>query len=131
MLLTSSGDRAAEDEGGWELLAGAGLVGLVAVAAVRAATIPGARFARGTLRGSPALVVWTEADWSVGAVPSGVAAMAWAPAGAGSGTRGSGARAAAAARPAATRSARSARSVRRSVRPARLGRGDPVPGCLP
>ena len=62
MLLTSSGDRAAEDEGGWELLAGAGLVGLVAAAAVRAATIPGARFARGTLRGRPALVVWTEAD---------------------------------------------------------------------
>src|SRR5215213_1944629 len=129
MLLTASGDRAAEGDGE-EVLAGAGLA---AGAAVRAATIPGARFARGTLRGSPALVVWTEADWSVGAVPSGVAAMAWAPAGAGSGTRGSGARAAAAARPAATRSARSARSVRRSVRPSRrpdrLGRGDPAPGC--
>ena len=149
MLLTASGDRAAEGDGG-EVLSGAGLA---AVAAVRAATIPGARFARGTLRGRPALVVWTEADWSVGAVPSGEAAVAWAPAGAGSGghgsdtlgsdtlgsdtlgsdTRGSGARAAAAARLAATRSARSARSARRSVRPsrrpARLGRGDPAPGC--
>ncbi|HJT99884.1 MAG TPA: hypothetical protein VJ966_01615, partial [Actinomycetes bacterium] len=72
MLLTASGDRAAE-EGGGELLSGAGLA---AVAAVRAATIPGARFARGTLRGRPALVVWTEADWSVGAEPSGAAAMA-------------------------------------------------------
>src|SRR5829696_10334828 len=120
MLLTASGDRAPTGDGE-EVLAGAGLA---AVAAVRAATIPGARFARGTLRGRPALVVWTEADWSVGAVPSGAAAMAWAPAGAGSGpggsgTRGWGARAAAAARPAATRSARSARSVRRSVRPSR------------
>src|SRR5215217_4404719 len=133
MLLTASGDRAAEGDGE-EVLSGAGLA---AVAAVRAATIPGARFARGTLRGRPALVVWTEADWSVGAVPSGEAALAWAPAGAGSGvqgsdtlgsaTRGSGA---AAARLAAARSARSARrSVRPSRRPARLGRGDPAPGC--
>src|SRR5215216_3942476 len=114
MLLTCSGDRAAEGDGE-EVLAGAGLA---ALAAVRAATIPGARFARGTLRGRPALVVWTEADGSGGAVPSGEAALAWAPAGAGSGvqgsdtlgsaTRGSGARAAAAARLAATRSARSA-----------------------
>src|SRR5215213_1876929 len=124
MLRTASGDRAAAGDGG-EVLSGAGLA---AVAAVRAATIPGARFARGTLRGRPALVVWTEADSSVGAVPSGEAALAWAPAGAGSGgqgsdtlgsdtvgsdTRGSGARAAAAARLAATRSARSARSARR------------------
>ena len=62
MLLTSSGDRAAEEAGDGELLAGGGLV---AAAAVRAATIPGARFARGTLRGRPALVVWTEAAWSV------------------------------------------------------------------
>src|SRR5215213_6092070 len=27
--------------------------------------MPGARFARGTRRGRPALVVWTEAAWSV------------------------------------------------------------------
>ena len=68
MLLTASGDRAAEGDGG-AVLSGAGLA---AVAAVRAATIPGARFARGTLRGRPALVVWTEADWSVaGAAASG------------------------------------------------------------
>ena len=68
MLRTSSGDLAAEEEG-WELPAGSGLA---PVAAVRAATIPGARFARGTLRGRPALVVWTEAAWSVaGAAASG------------------------------------------------------------
>jgi hypothetical protein len=69
MLRTSSGDLAAEEEG-WELPAGSGLA---PVAAVRAATIPGARFARGTLRGRPALVVWTEAAWSfaeVAAPPS-------------------------------------------------------------
>jgi hypothetical protein len=63
MLRTSSGDRPGAGEGS-ELLAGAGGA---AAAAVRAATIPGARFARGTLRGRPALVVWTEAAWSVGA----------------------------------------------------------------
>ena len=62
MLRTSSGDRLAEAGEGSELLAG---VGVAAAAAVRAATIPGARFARGTLRGRPALVVWTEAAWSV------------------------------------------------------------------
>ena len=63
MLRTSSGDRLAEaGEGSELLLAG---VGVAAAAAVRAATIPGARFARGTLRGRPALVVWTEAAWSV------------------------------------------------------------------
>ena len=39
MLLTSSGDRAAEEAGDGEPLAGGGLV---AEAAVRAATIPGA-----------------------------------------------------------------------------------------
>src|SRR5512132_463204 len=106
MLLTSSGDRAAEEEDGAVLPGG----GLAAVAAVGAATIPGARFARGTLRGRPALVVWTDAACSFAvAVPSGDAALAWAPAWAGSGIRGSGARAAAAARPAATRSARSTR----------------------
>src|SRR5215218_1031429 len=81
MLRTSSGDRAAEAEEGSELLlAGAGVA---AAAAVRAATIPGARFARGTLRGRPALVVWTEAAWSVagaGAGASGaeVGAVPWA-----------------------------------------------------
>ncbi|HEV3504646.1 MAG TPA: hypothetical protein VG637_05090, partial [Actinomycetes bacterium] len=64
MLRTSSGDLAAEEEGGWELPAGSGLA---AVAAARAATIPGARLARGTLRGRPALVVWTDAAWRVGA----------------------------------------------------------------
>src|SRR5829696_9438918 len=79
MLRTSSGDLAAEEED-WELPAGSGLA---AVAAVRAATIPGARFARGTLRGRPALVVWTEAAWSVagaGAGASGaeVGAVPWA-----------------------------------------------------
>jgi hypothetical protein len=62
MLRTSSGDRPAEAEEGSGLPAGAGVA---AAAAVRAATIPGARFARGTLRGRPALVVWTEAAWSV------------------------------------------------------------------
>src|SRR5215211_5880280 len=67
MLRTSSGDLAADGEG-WEVLAA---VGLAAVAAVRAATIPGARFARGTLRGRPALVVWTEAAWSVAAAGAG------------------------------------------------------------
>jgi hypothetical protein len=69
MLRTSSGDLAAEEEEGWELPAGSGL----APVAARAATIPGARFARGTLRGRPALVVWTEAAWSfaeVAAPPS-------------------------------------------------------------
>jgi hypothetical protein len=64
MLRTSSGDRAAEEDG-WELAAGSGLA--VVVAAARAATMPGARFARGTRRGRPALVVWTEAAWSVAA----------------------------------------------------------------
>ena len=62
MLRTSSGDRPAEAEEGSGLPAGAGVA---AAAAVCAATIPGARFARGTLRGRPALVVWTEAAWSV------------------------------------------------------------------
>ena len=53
--------------------------GVAAAAAVRAATIPGARFARGTLRGRPALVVWTEAAWSVaGAAASGPPASAGA-----------------------------------------------------
>jgi hypothetical protein len=69
MLRTSSGDRPTGAEEGSELPAGAGVA---AVAAVRAATIPGARFALGTLRGRPALVVWTEAAWSVaGAAASG------------------------------------------------------------
>jgi len=54
MLRTSSGDRPAEAEEGSGMPAGAGVA---AAAAVRAATIPGARFARGTLRGRPALVV--------------------------------------------------------------------------
>ncbi|HZA84643.1 MAG TPA: hypothetical protein VFC13_24735, partial [Actinomycetes bacterium] len=63
MLRTSSGDRPGDGVGGAELTG----VGLGAVAAVRAATIPGARFARGTLRGRPALVVWTEVVWSDGA----------------------------------------------------------------
>src|SRR5918993_2961553 len=76
MLRTSSGDLAAAEEG-WELSAGS----VAAVAAVRAATIPGARFARGTLRGRPALVVWTEAAWRVGA--GAVASAAVAPAGPG------------------------------------------------
>ena len=68
MLLTASGDRAPTGDGE-EVLAGAGLA---AGAAVRTATIPGARFALGTLRGRPALVVWTEAAWSVaGAAASG------------------------------------------------------------
>jgi hypothetical protein len=58
MLRTSSGDRPGAGAEGSELLAGAWVA---AAAAVRAATIPGARFARGTLRGRPALVVWTEA----------------------------------------------------------------------
>jgi len=58
MLRTSSGDRPGDGVEGSELLAGAWGA---AAAAVRAATIPGARFARGTLRGRPALVVWTEA----------------------------------------------------------------------
>ena len=69
MLRTSSGDRPGIGAEASELLAGAGVA---AAAAVRAATIPGARFARGTLRGRPALVVWTEAAWSVaGAAASG------------------------------------------------------------
>ncbi|HEV3014037.1 MAG TPA: hypothetical protein VG499_12235, partial [Actinomycetota bacterium] len=71
MLRTSSGDLAAAEEG-WELSAGS----VAAVAAVRAATIPGARLARGTLRGRPALVVWTEAAWSVGAAAAASAAAA-------------------------------------------------------
>ncbi|MDP9208657.1 MAG: hypothetical protein M3O65_09210, partial [Actinomycetota bacterium] len=75
MLRTSSGDLAAAEEG-WELSAGS----VAAVAAVRAATIPGARFARGTLRGRPALVVWTEAAWRVGAGAVAVASAAVAPA---------------------------------------------------
>ena len=62
MLRTSSGDRPGFGVEASEPLAGAGVA---AAAAVRAATIPGARFARGTLRGRPALVVWTEAAWSV------------------------------------------------------------------
>src|ERR687891_2747297 len=78
MLLTSSGDRAAEGDGE-EVLADAGLA---AVAAVRAATIPGARFARGTLRGRPALVVWTEAAWRFAGAEA-AASAAMAPAGAG------------------------------------------------
>src|SRR5919108_399040 len=57
MLLTSSGDREAEEEAGaWGPVVSAGLT----AAAVLAATIPGARFARGTLRGRPALVVCTQ-----------------------------------------------------------------------
>src|SRR4029453_19507123 len=102
MLLTSSGYRAAEEEAGAVLPGG----GLAAVAAVAGATIPGARFARGTLRGRPALVVWTEAAWSfaVGA-PSGDAALAWA----GSGIRGSGAPAPAPPPPAGDPVARPAR----------------------
>ena len=69
MLRTSSGDRPVGAGVGSGLLAGAGGA---AAAAVCAATIPGARFARGTLRGRPALVVWTEAAWSVaGAAASG------------------------------------------------------------
>ena len=80
MLRTSSGDLAAEED--WELTAGSGL----AAVAVCAATIPGARFARGTLRGRPALVVWTEAAWRVGA--GAVASAAVAPPGEpGSGVR--------------------------------------------
>src|SRR5512132_75515 len=80
MVRTSSGDRLAEAGEGSELLAG---VGVAAAAAVRAATIPGARFARGTLRGRPALVVWTEAAWSVagagaGASGAAVGAAPWA-----------------------------------------------------
>src|SRR5215207_5735181 len=70
MLRTSSGDLAADGEG-WEVLAAVGLAAVAAVAAVCAATIPGARFARGTLRGRPALVVWTEAGWSVAAAGAG------------------------------------------------------------
>src|SRR5215218_7669880 len=74
MLRTSSGDRAAEAEEGSELLlAGAGVA---AAAAVRAATIPGARFARGTLRGRPALVVWTEAAWSFAGASAATSAAA-------------------------------------------------------
>ncbi|HEX5882312.1 MAG TPA: hypothetical protein VF468_28930, partial [Actinomycetota bacterium] len=72
MLLTSSGDLAAEEEG-WALSPG---VGLAAGAAACAATIPGARFARGTLRGRPALVVWTEAAWSVAGAGSAAAGAA-------------------------------------------------------
>ena len=64
MLLTSSGDREAAGEvAAWGPVVSAGLT----AAAVRAATIPGARFARGTLRGRPALVVCTEVVWSDGA----------------------------------------------------------------
>jgi hypothetical protein len=63
MLLTSSGDREAEEDGVWGPVVSAGLT----VDAVLAATIPGARFARGTLRGRPALVVCTEVVWSDGA----------------------------------------------------------------
>jgi hypothetical protein len=63
MLLTSSGDREAEEVGPWGPVVSAGLT----AAAVVAATIPGARFARGTLRGRPALVVCTEVLWSDGA----------------------------------------------------------------
>ena len=72
MLRTSSGDLAAEEED-WELPAGSGLA---AVAAVRAATIPGARFALGTLRGRPALVVWTEAAWSFAGAAAATSAVA-------------------------------------------------------
>src|ERR671936_2304171 len=57
MLLTSSGER--------ELAEGVGVVGVSAAdsaAAAWAATMPGARLARGTRRGRPALVVGTEAD---------------------------------------------------------------------
>jgi hypothetical protein len=69
MLRTSSGDRPGVGGEASEVLAGAGVAAAVAV---RAATIPGARFALGTLRGRPALVVWTEAAWSVaGAAASG------------------------------------------------------------
>jgi hypothetical protein len=73
------------EEGSELLLAGAGVA---AAAAVRAATIPGARFARGTLRGRPALVVWTEAAWSVagsgaGASAAEAGAVPWARAAAG------------------------------------------------
>ena len=97
MLRTSSGDRPGFGVEASEPLAGAGVAaaaavraatipggrfahgplrgrpaGVAAAAAVRAATIPGARFALGTLRGRPALVVWTEAAWSVaGAAASG------------------------------------------------------------
>jgi hypothetical protein len=114
MLRTSSGVRAPEGEG-WELLAGAGLA---AAAAVRAATIPGARLARGTLRGRPALVVWTEAAWSLAGAGVGPSA-----AGAGDGVgRAPGSRVAprdGASPPAGARSAR---------RPDRLGSGDPDPG---
>src|SRR5919108_5302989 len=63
MLLTSSGDRETEEVRG-AAVASAGRV----AAAAFAATIPGARLARGTLRGRPALVVCTEAVWSEGAV---------------------------------------------------------------
>jgi hypothetical protein len=63
MLLTSSGDLAAEEVAPPGPVVSAGLT----AAAVRAATIPGARFARGTLRGRPALVVCTEVVWSDGA----------------------------------------------------------------
>ncbi|HSO53791.1 MAG TPA: hypothetical protein VL330_13800, partial [Actinomycetes bacterium] len=81
MLRTSSGDLAAAEEGS-ELSAGS----VAAVAAVRAATIPGARFARGTLRGRPALVVGTEAAWRGGAGAVAVASAAVAPAGSGAWT---------------------------------------------
>src|SRR5215203_3995058 len=91
MLRTSSGDRAAE-EAGWELAAGSGLAAVVAAA--WAATMPGARFARGTRRGMPALIVWTEAAWSVAAAgweaaaaPS-AAAAGWAGAAGGRGRSG-------------------------------------------
>ncbi|HJW64460.1 MAG TPA: hypothetical protein VJ849_13245, partial [Actinomycetes bacterium] len=102
MLRTSSGDLAAEGDG-WELSSG----GLAAGAAVCAATIPGARFARGTLRGRPALVVWTEAAWSV--ADAGAGAAAGSP-GAGPGTRVGPAAGAVAAWPAGARSATAPRS---------------------
>src|SRR6266545_1471997 len=70
MLLTSSGDRDAEEGGGVLVLVGDG----AALAVAFAATIPGARFARGTLRGRPALVVCTEAAWTDAGVSGGVSA---------------------------------------------------------
>src|SRR5688500_5116316 len=115
MLRTSSGVLAAEEAGRG---APAGSV-VAVVAAARAATIPGARLARGTLRGRPALVVWTEAAWSFGAAAAASAAGAPAAAGAGSWAAG--------APPARTRSARTrsppVRSARRLDRPGVGGAG--------
>src|SRR6266498_827633 len=58
MLRTSSGERE-------KLLAG-DVDSACSAARLLSATIPGARLARGTRRGRPALVVCTEAGWSVG-----------------------------------------------------------------